>query len=258
MNTSSTGRAELQAAPGNERLIVALDVATREEARAIVKRLEGLVAFYKVGYQLFVAEGMPFIRELLDRGLKVFLDLKMDDIGETIASAVREIARPGIHLMTLQGIGAAARAAVTGRGASPLPQILSVTLLSSMSEQDLAELRLVGPGCRFASLMDYVLWRSEQAIAAGCDGVIASGETIGAVRTHLGADPLIVSPGIRPSGEAMNDHKRAVTPAAAILAGADFLVVGRPIRQSPDPRELARALVAEIEDALGARARSLT
>lgn len=237
--------------PG-ERLIVALDVSTKAEARKLVGSLDGVASFYKVGYQLFVAEGMSYVRELIDRGLKVFLDLKMDDVGETITSAVREIARNEVHLLTLQGIGAAARAAVAGRGSATYPKILSVTLLSSMNEHDLADLRLVGPGCRFATLMDYVRWRAEQAITAGCDGLIASGASIGEVRAHVGAAPLIVCPGIRPSGNSADDHKRTATPGAAITAGADYLVVGRPIRLAADPIAVAREIIEEIELAIQA------
>jgi orotidine-5'-phosphate decarboxylase len=233
----------------SERLIVALDVSTSDEARRIVASLRGVTSFYKVGYQLFVTEGMAYVRELLDSGYRVFLDLKMDDIGETITSAVREIARNEVHLLTLQGIGAAARAAVAGRGGASFPKILSVTLLSSMSERDLADLHLVGPDKRFPGLLDFVLWRAEEAIGAGCDGVIASGESIGEVRKRLGPDPLIVSPGIRPSAHDTNDHKRPTTPGAAILAGADYLVVGRPIRQAADPRAVALAVIAEIDRA---------
>lgn len=232
-----------------DRLIVALDVATRSEALGIVDRLDGLVTFYKVGYQLFVAEGMSFVRELLGRGLRVFLDLKMDDVDETIASAVREVARNSVHLLTLHGGAATVRAAVAGRGSAPLPQLLSVTLLSSLGEQDLIDFQVVGPTARFRNLLEYVLWRAETAVAAGCDGLIASGETIGAVRERVGPGPLIVSPGIRPSGIAANEHKRSTTPSAAISSGADYLVVGRPVRTATDPRATVSAIIEEIDRA---------
>lgn len=233
-----------------DRLIVALDVSTRDEALRLVNQLGSTASFYKVGLQLFVAEGMPFVRELMDRGLRVFLDLKMDDVDETIANAVREIAKTGPHLLTLLGGRATVRAAVRGRGESRRPQILSVTLLSSLDSSDLADLKLVGPGGRFATLEDYVVYRATQAVEAGADGVIASGETMQAIRTTLGARPLIVTPGIRPAGSGTDEHKRPTTPAAAIAAGADYLVVGRPIRQAADPPHMASAIVADIDRAL--------
>lgn len=232
-----------------ERLIVALDVPTRAEALGIVDSLDGLVTFYKVGYQLFVAEGMAFVRELMGRGLRVFLDLKMDDVDETISSAVREVARNQVHLLTLHGGAATVRAAAAGRGESHFPKLLSVTLLSSMGEQDLIDFQIVGPSARFKSLIEYVLWRAESAVAAGCDGLIASGDTIAAVRRHVGHKPIIVSPGIRPSGASTNEHKRSATPGGAIAAGSDYLVVGRPVRQAANPREVVRAIISEIEQA---------
>jgi len=235
----------------SERLIVALDVPTRAQALGIVNQLDGLVSFYKVGYQLFVAEGMTFVRELMSRGLRVFLDLKMDDVDETISSAVQEVARNQVHLLTLHGGAATVRAAVAGRAraGANFPKLLSVTLLSSLGEHDLVDFQIVGPNARFKSLMEYVLWRAETAVAAGCDGLIASGDTIGEVRRHIGAGPIIVSPGIRPSGAATNEHKRSATPGNAIAAGSDYLVVGRPVRTAADPQAVVRAIIDEIEQA---------
>ncbi|MEP7346976.1 MAG: orotidine 5'-phosphate decarboxylase / HUMPS family protein, partial [Gemmatimonadaceae bacterium] len=151
----------LKSDEARERLIVALDVPTRADALGMVSQLDGLVSFYKVGYQLFVAEGMPFVRELMERGLRVFLDLKMDDVDETITSAVREVARNHVHLLTLHGGAATIRAAVAGRGDAQLPKLLSVTLLSSLGEQDLIDFQMVGPNARFRTLMEYILWRAE-------------------------------------------------------------------------------------------------
>jgi len=233
----------------HERLIVALDVPTRAEALGIVGQLDGLITFYKVGYQLFVAEGMPFVRELLERGLRVFLDLKMDDVDETITSAVREVARNEVNLLTLHGGAATVRAAVAGRGVSQLPKLLSVTLLSSVGEQDLVDFQILGSNARFSTLMEYVLWRAETAVEAGCDGLIASGHTIGAVRRHVGSAQVIVSPGIRPSGSATDEHSRSATPGEAIAQGADYLVVGRPVRNSADPQGVVRTMVEEIAKA---------
>src|SRR5919109_2379575 len=138
-----------------DRLIVALDVPSKAEARELVDELDGVVSFFKVGYQLFIAEGMAFVRELVGRGLRVFLDLKMDDVGETISLAVREIAKNKVDFLTIHGGAATARAAVAGRGDAALPKILSVTLLTSMNQQDLADLGLLGQKGKFAGLEEY-------------------------------------------------------------------------------------------------------
>lgn len=232
-----------------DRLIVALDVDNRRDALAIVDDLEGLVSFYKVGYQLFLAEGMRLVDELVGRGIRVFLDLKMDDVEETITSALREIARHNVSLLTINGGVATARAAQNGRGDAKSARILSVTLLSSLDARDLTDLGVIGPDKRFHSLTDYVLWRAETLVAAGCDGLIASGETIGQVRERVGPEPIIVSPGIRPSGSSTDEHKRPSTPRSAIAAGADYLVVGRPIRNAPDRRAMAAKVIEEIAGA---------
>ncbi len=232
-----------------QRLIVALDFETAQDANRLIHSLDGVVSYYKVGLQLFVAAGMPFVQSLIDRGHRVFLDLKMDDVEETIASAVREIARYPIDLITLNGGAATIRSAVKGRGAAATPHILSVTLLSSLNAQDLSDLSLVGDGARFASLEDYIRWRVDLAREAGCDGFIASGDSVKVVRSHVGADALIIPPGIRPSGTSTDEHKRPATPSSAIAAGADYLVVGRPIRNASDPRRVAEGIVGEIASA---------
>lgn len=233
-----------------ERLIVALDFESADDANRLIQKLDGVVSYYKVGLQLFVAEGMPFVQSLIDRGHRVFLDLKMDDVEETIASAVREIARFPIELITLNGGAATIRSAVRGRGASITPRILSLTLLSSLNAQDLTELKLLGDGGRFASLDEYIRWRVDLATEAGCDGFVASGDSVKIVRQHAGPGPLIITPGVRPAGTATDEHKRPTTPASAIAAGSDFLVVGRPIRNAADPRREAEGIVHEIERAL--------
>jgi orotidine-5'-phosphate decarboxylase len=233
-----------------ERLIIALDVDSKKDALQLVDELDGLVSFYKIGYQLFLAEGMGFVDELIHRGIHVFLDLKLDDVEETITNAAREITRHNVNLLTIHGNGATARAARAGRGDSIIPKILSVTLLSSLDAQDLTDLGVLGKGKKFLSLTDYVLWRAEAAIAAGCDGLIASGETIAQIRSKVGSDPIIVSPGIRPDGTAKDDHKRSATPRDAIVAGADYLVVGRPVRNARNRRQMAESIIAEIDEAL--------
>ena len=233
-----------------DRLIVALDVPTRDEALGLIDQLDGTVSFFKVGFQLLLAEGMGFVRELVDRDKRVFLDLKMDDVDETIVQGVREISRVQVHFLTIHGNGATARAASTGRGDADFPKILSLTLLSSLDQEDLVDLQLVGREGKSTNLRDYVLWRGEQAIEAGCDGLIASGDSIAHLRRKLGDQPIIVSPGIRPEGTPTDDHKRSITPRNAIRDGADYLVVGRPIRNAANPGDMARAIVDEIEQGL--------
>jgi orotidine-5'-phosphate decarboxylase len=230
----------------DQRLIVALDFETADDANRLIRTLDGVVSYYKVGLQLFVAEGMPFVKSLIDRGYRVFLDLKMDDVEETIASAVREIARYPVELITLNGGAATIRSAIRGRGASSTPRILSLTLLSSLNAQDLTDLKLLGDGGRFATLEDYIRWRVDLAQHAGCDGFIASGDSVKVVRDHAGPEALIITPGVRPSGTSSDEHKRPTTPASAIAAGADYLVVGRPIRNAAAPRAVAEGIVKEI------------
>ena len=233
-----------------DRLIVALDVPTRDEAQGLIDQLDGTVSFFKVGFQLLLAEGMDFVRELLKQDKRVFLDLKMDDVDETIIQGVREISRVQVHFLTIHGNRATARAAITGRDGSDFPKILSLTLLSSLDQQDLVDLQIVGKKRKFTNLRDYVLWRGDQAIDAGCEGLIASGDSIAHLRGRLGDKPIIVSPGIRPKGLSTDDHKRFTTPRNAIRDGADYLVVGRPIRNADNPSEMARAIVDEIEQGL--------
>jgi orotidine-5'-phosphate decarboxylase len=230
-----------------DRLIVALDVPSRTAALDLVDSLSGLVSYYKIGYQLFLAEGMPLVRTLIGRGNRIFLDLKLDDVDETVTLAVREIAKNGVHLLTLQGSAATVRAAVAGRGTSEHPKLLFVTLLSSMNEQDLADLQLVGPSARFATQADYIQWRAQYALAAGADGLIASGASVADLRRTFGDTPLIVTPGIRPASAPTNEHKRPATPGDAIAAGADYLVVGRLIRDAADRRAMAAQIIGEIE-----------
>jgi orotidine-5'-phosphate decarboxylase len=233
--------------PAKDRLIVALDVATKDEALHLVDDLDGLVSFFKVGYQLFLAVGMDFVRELVRRRKNVFLDLKMDDVEETIFLAVGVIAREDVRFLTIHGSGATTRAALKGRGQSNHPKILSVTLLTSLNQQDLADLNILGPKGRFADLDQYVEWRAEQAITAGSDGLIASGSSVGSLRKKFGNGPLIVCPGIRQATDATNDHKRPATAREAMAAGADYLVVGRPIRDASDRRAKADSIIEDIE-----------
>jgi orotidine-5'-phosphate decarboxylase len=228
-----------------DRLIVALDVPTRDAALSMVDELEE-VRFYKIGLQLFIAEGMALVREIASRGKRIFLDLKIDDIDETIRLAVAEVAQAPVDLLTIQGHRATARAAASGKGSSTRLRVLQVTLLSSMGEDDLRALGLVGEVARFPTITDYIRWRATEAVGAGCDGLIASGDSISQVRAAVGDRAIIVSPGIRPAGTQTNEHKRPTTPRAAIAAGADYLVVGRHIRDAKDRRGEARRVIDEI------------
>lgn len=239
--------------PARERLIVALDVPSLDEARRYVKDLEQVVSFYKIGLELFLAVNAEFIKELRARDCHIFLDLKMNDIDETVRRAVDLAADLGIEFFTILGNHATAKAAVHGRGDRQM-KILTVPLLSSWGEKDLQDLGLLSEHpeapARFRSLDDYVLWRADMAIAQGCDGLIASGNYVGILRKRFGSNILIVSPGVRPAGHHTHDHRRFLTPFDAIQAGADYLVVGRPIRDAANRREAAQGIQKEIAAAL--------
>lgn len=236
----------------SERLIVALDLSNGAEALDLVDRLEGVVRFYKVGLELFVAEGPQFVRELRQRGLRVFLDLKMDDVGETISRAVTQVAALDVDFLTILGGDATANAANAAKG--PNLKTLQITVLTSLGEQDLNAMGLVGEGLKFAVLEDYILWRAERSIKNGCNGLISSGQNVTLLREKLGKGPILVCPGIRPANTALEDHKRPATPFDTIRSGADYLVVGRPIRNAGDPVETAKAVIGDIERGLSARA----
>lgn len=232
----------MSAPAAKDRLIAALDVSTADEARALVDRLSGSVGMFKVGSQLFTAAGPQLVREIVGRGEKVFLDLKYHDIPNTVAEAVGEAGLLGASLITVHALGGKAmiEAAV---GALPAvgSRVLAVTVLTSHNERSLGEIGL--PGAVTESVQRLALL----ARHAGADGVVASPLEAGLVRAACGPDFLIVTPGIRPSGARADDQARAATPAAAIKAGADYLVVGRPISQAPDPTAAAAAIVREME-----------
>ena len=239
--------------PLDHRLIVALDVPSVQEARAYLDDLEGVVRFYKIGLELFLAVNQTFLEEIRMRQCRIFLDLKMNDIDETVRRAVHLAADLGADFLTILGNHATAKAAVLGREDTPL-KILTVPLLSSWGEQDLQELGLLriknGDGARFSTLDDYVMWRAEMAMAQGCDGLIASGKYVKAFRDRFGKKVIIVSPGVRPIGQDTHEHQRSLTPFEAIQAGADYLVVGRPIRDASNRREAAQRIQDEIISAL--------
>jgi orotidine-5'-phosphate decarboxylase len=231
------------AIPPRDRLIVALDVPSTSDAEAMIARLGDSVTFYKIGLQLIFAGGIDLARRLTGEGKKIFLDVKLLDIDNTVAGAVDSIARLGVTFLTVHAYPKAMRAAGAARGASPL-KLLGVTVLTSMDEADITAAGYTG---NVASL---VAARAADARAAGMDGIVASPAEAGALRAIVGPDMAIVTPGIRPAGSAAGDQKRIATPASAIRSGADYLVVGRPVTGATDPKRAAEAIVSETEAAL--------
>ena len=225
-----------------ERLIVALDVASVAEAEALVARLGESVLFYKIGYQLAFAGGIDFARALASAGKRIFLDLKLHDIGNTVAKGVESVARLGASFLTVHAYPQTMHAAVDARRGSNL-RLLAVTVLTSYDDADLA-----AAGYDF-TVPELVAERAGQARDVGLDGLVCSGEEAAMLRPIIGVGMLLVTPGIRPAGAAAGDQKRIMTPSAAIAAGADYLVVGRPIVAAPDPQAAAEAIVAEVASA---------
>jgi orotidine-5'-phosphate decarboxylase len=227
-----------------DRLIVALDVSSAREAQKIVHTLGSAVSVYKVGNQLFTAEGPGVVKQLVQSGKKVFLDLKFHDIPNTVAGGVRSSAAMGVSMLTVHAAGGSAmlRAAMeAARQASKPPIVLAVTVLTSLSDADLQETGVAG------STRDHALVLATLAQNCGCNGVVASPHEARIIRQDLGAGFVIVTPGIRPAGSAKGDQSRVNTPAEAIAAGADYVVVGRPITAAADSRRAAEAIVAEIQ-----------
>lgn len=223
-----------------DRLIVALDVESVAEARALIATLGDAVSFYKVGMELAYAPGgFDLARELKAAGKRVFLDLKLHDIGVTVERATRQIAKLGVDFLTIHAFPQSMAAARLGAEASAL-KLLAVTVLTSYDDADLKE---AGYGLGVA---DLVKRRAEQARGAKIDGLILSPLELAAIRPIVGADMLLVTPGVRPAGADKGDQKRIMTPGEAIAAGADHLVVGRPVARAADPRAAAEAIVAEI------------
>ena len=226
-----------------DRLIVALDLPGVEPAEAMVARLGDSVTFYKIGYQLGFAGGLPLVRKLADQGKKVFIDLKLHDIGNTVARGVESIARLGATFLTVHAYPQTMKAAVEGRAGSDL-KILAVTVLTSYDDGDLD-----AAGYRLG-VSDLVEARARQAQVLGIDGLVCSPEEAASLRKLVGRQMSLVTPGVRPAGSASGDQKRIMTPARAITAGADYLVVGRPVLEALDPKAAAEAIVAEIAPAL--------
>lgn len=226
-----------------DRLIVALDLPSVEAAEALVTKLGDTVSFYKIGYQLAFAGGLALAEKLIWNGRQVFLDLKMHDIGQTVAKGVESVARLGATFLTVHAYPQTMKAAIDGRGDANL-RILAVTVLTSYDDADLA-----AAGYDF-TVNELVLERACQARDIGIDGLVCSAEEVEALRAEIGNSLVLVTPGIRPGGAAVGDQKRVKTPHEAIASGADYLVVGRPIVAAPDPRAAAEAIIAEMAEAM--------
>jgi orotidine-5'-phosphate decarboxylase len=220
-------------------IIVALDVDSAAEARALVARLGDRIGFYKVGMELYAAAGMDFVRELLGQGKQVFLDQKYYDIGETVRRAVRVAARSGVQLLTVHGSSQVMRAAIEGRGDAGT-KLLAVTVLTSFDQQDLADM---GFEC---AISDLVSLRVRKAMAAGMEGLVCSPLDAAAVRAQAGTRAILVTPGVRSGGAAKGDQKRVATPAEAVRDGADYVVIGRQITRAADPAGEAARVAEEI------------
>jgi len=210
-----------------DRLIVALDLPSIAAAEAMISRLGDSVNFYKIGYQLAYAGGLPLARQLADKGKKVFVDLKLHDIGNTVARGVESIARLGATFLTVHAYPQTMKAAVEGRAGSPL-KILAVTVLTSYDDGDLH-----AAGYRL-----------------GVDGLVCSPDEAASLHKIVGHQMVLVTPGIRPAGTSTGDQKRIMTPARAISAGADYLVIGRPVMEAGDPKAAVEAIQAEIAQAI--------
>jgi orotidine-5'-phosphate decarboxylase len=224
--------------PGN-RLIAAIDAPGRAEADQLIEQLGGVPSWIKLGLELICAEGPALVAEHVARGRRVMLDLKLHDIPETVARATARVAGLGAGLLTVHAGGGRAMLEAAVRAAGAM-RVLAVTVLTSLDENDLAEIGAQGP------VRELVVRRARLAIAAGCAGVVASPHEIAAVRAVAPPGFLIVTPGVRPTGAEAGDQKRVMTPREARAAGADLIVVGRPLRDASDPARAARAVVDDL------------
>jgi orotidine-5'-phosphate decarboxylase len=225
------------------KLIIALDVSTSAAAQKIVAAVGDSALTYKVGMQLYTAEGPQLVRDLVASGRRVFLDLKYHDIPSTVGAAVEEAARLGVSMLTVHAAGGSKmlRAAVdAARATNPALLVLGVTVLTSLGENEVEQIGFRG------TVRDEVLRLSALAVASGCQGIVTSAREASAVRAELGDDFAIVTPGVRPSGTGHGDQMRVVTPVEAIAAGASYIVVGRPITQAADPAAEARAILGQL------------
>lgn len=220
-------------------IIIALDVETAAEARALVHQIGDACRFYKVGLELFAASGPDFVRELIEGGNRIFLDLKMYDIGETVKRAVRQVAKLGADFLTVHAVPQVMRAAVEGASGSNL-KILAVTVLTSFDNADLAAM---GHHSTVAELVEI---RVRQAIDSQVHGVVCSPQEVAAVRTLSGPDFQLVTPGVRSAGAAVGDQKRVATPESAIRDGASYLVIGRQVTRAHDPAGEVRRILSDL------------
>lgn len=226
-----------------ERLIVALDVSSADTARKIVAAVGDSALTYKVGMQLYTAEGPQVVRDLMAAGRRVFLDLKYHDIPNTVASAVSEAAKLGVSMLTVHASGSdrmLRAAADAAHAINPSLCVLAVSVLTSLGESDLEKIGIGG------NVQDEVLRLSTLALFSGCDGVVASAHEAPRLRAELGKNFVLVTPGVRPAGVGHGDQVRVVTPAQAIAAGASHIVVGRPITEAPDPAAAAHAILSQL------------
>lgn len=233
----------LQTIDPRDRLIVALDLPDVDAAEAMIAQLGDSVTFYKIGYQLGYAGGLPLVRKLADAGKKVFADLKMHDIGNTVARGVESVAKLGATFLTVHAYPQTMQAAANASKGSGL-KILAVTVLTSYDNEDLK-----AAGYQLG-VSDLVAARAQQAQALGIDGLVCSPEEAANLRRHIKPEMCLVTPGVRPAGSDVGDQKRIMTPARAIAEGSDYLVVGRPVMEAADPKAAAEAIVAEITQAL--------
>jgi orotidine-5'-phosphate decarboxylase len=224
-------------------IIVALDVDSAAHARSLVDGIGASADFYKVGMELYAAAGMDFVRELRERGKRVFLDMKFYDIGETVKRAVAQVAQSGATFLTVHGSSAVMRAAVEGRGGSGL-KLLAVTVLTSFDREDLADL---GYPCE---VKDLVALRVRKAMEAGVDGLVCSPLEVAEVRRLAGPEAILVTPGVRSAGASSGDQKRVATPAEAIRSGANYLVIGRQVTRAAEPRAEIDRILTEIHSLL--------
>jgi orotidine-5'-phosphate decarboxylase len=247
----------MAAMPAREKIIVALDVPSAEAGLEIAQKLHGHVGMFKVGSEVFTAEGPVLARYLLATGEQVFLDLKFHDIPNTVQAAARQAALLGVSLLNVHASGGrrmmeaaveGVRSVASARGDVPRTRVLAVTVLTSLGPEELAEVGFQG------SPEEVVVRLARLAEAAGLDGVVASPREITAIRKACGPNFLIVTPGVRPATAASDDQTRIATPEHAIRAGADYLVIGRPITGAPDPAAAADAIAAEMERSLGSPA----
>ena len=247
--TSESSRSSnaIASTAARDRLIVALDYPDANEALQCVASLEKSIHWYKIGLELYLASGRDLVRTLIDKGFSVFLDLKLHDIPNTITGAVRTAACSGATLLTIHAAGGPAMIAAAAEAAHASvvkPRILAVTVLTSMDEQQLAATGVSG------SPPEQVQRLASMALAAGANGLVCSAQESHTLRNLHGPGPLLVTPGIRPTGSTAGDQKRIATPAAAIQAGASYLVVGRPITQAAHPRQAAESILAEMQSAM--------